>query len=375
MRTIANLREKITQLETKSTASFAEISQRYQTYLDQLENAVATQLTQAVHHIATQLYPEVFLSLKFNQRQKFLTRLQRTTKSFQPKLKAILATKGIHLTPILPDHPEPQAENTDAVSPEHPEIDHPEIDHPEVEEKSPAKIAESTPEDADASLAEISETMRLPAEVGKLVSQLLEEADSPADLQEIKANLLLSLEELLPKKVTTFTVNNPEDLRQWCHIVEQGIQFMLDTLSQDCNAALQAIGVINPKLPTKILEMALRAEENGINIGRSGIPNILNLVVEARQERPTTEGEEENTVSEDDDEESDQSQVMKIVAVHLRLSEIEFADPQLNHSRQQLKQLAEQMDKLCTHYRSLKQSLLRSEAEAAWRASWIESDS
>ena len=355
MRTIANLREKITQLETKSTESFAEINQRYQTYLEQLEKAVATQLTQAVHHIVTQLYPDVFLSLKFNQRQKFLSRLQRTTRSFQPKLKAILATKGIQLTPIS-QPPEPLAE------------------HPESEAEDQENQAESIPENTDETLAENEETMRLPTEVGKLVSQLLEEADSPVDLQEIKANLLLSLEELLPKKITTFTVNNPEDLRQWCHIVEQGIQFMLDTLSQDCNASLQAIGVINPNLPTKILEMALRAEDNGINIGRSGMPNILNLMVEARQERPASESEEENEAGEDNEEETEQSQVMKIVAVHLRLSEIEFADPQLNYSRQQLKQLDEQMDKLCKHYRSLKQSLLRAEAEAAWRASWIESD-
>lgn len=368
MRTIANLREKITQLETTSTESFAEINQRYQTYLEQLEKAVAIQLTQAVHHIVTQLYPEVFLSLKFNQRQKFLSRLQRTIKSFQPKLNGILATKGIQVTPISPENPEPQtAENTEAIFP----ADHPSAEE-EIPESNPEPPPESTPANADTSLAEIPEKMELPTEVGKLVSQLLEEADSPAELQELKANLLLSLEELLPKKVTAFTVNNPEDLRQWCHIVEQGIQFMLDTLSQDCNAALQAIGVIDQKLPTKLLEMALRAEDNGMNIGRSGMPNILNLVVEARQERPVKEGEEENSAEEED--ESEQSQVIKIVAVHLRLSEIEFADPQLNHSRQQLQQLAEQMDKLCKQYRSLKKSLLRSEAEAAWRASWIESD-
>jgi len=364
MRTIANLREKITQLETKSTESFAEINQRYQTYLEQLEKAVATQLTQAVHHIVTQLYPDVFLSLKFNQRQKFLSRLQRTIKSFHPKLKAILATKGIQLNPIPREYPDPQAEM---------EMESPAA-YPEAEGENLENQAESILENSDEALADNEETMRLPTEVGKLVSQLLEEADSPIDLQEIKANLLLSLEELLPKKITTFTVNNPEDLRQWCHIVEQGIQFMLDTLSQDCNASLQAIGVINPNLPTKILEMALRAEDNGINIGRSGMPNILNLMVEARQERPSSESEEENEAGEDNEEETEQSQVMKIVAVHLRLSEIEFADPQLNYSRQQLKQLDEQMDKLCKHYRSLKQSLLRAEAEAAWRASWIEND-
>ncbi len=157
-------------------------------------------------------------------------------------------------------------------------------------------------------------------------------------------------------------IGNPEDLVLWCKRVEQGIRMIIHDLSQDVNRDLQKNNIIASQLPPQLLEMALQAEEGGMSSGNS--PNILNLLIETNQKE--SDDEEEN----EEDDENQESQITKISAIHLRLSDIEFADPQLSIQRQQIRQKLEIVKKIRKAYQKVQRENAQAQAEAAWRSSW-----
>lgn len=316
MRSLPSIRDNLTHIETQTTQLWQELRHLYQQHLNFLTQTVNQQLIFAVHQICTQIYPEIFLTLSLNQRQKFQARIRHIVRDFQPKLLTQLASKGILLSPVTSEV---------------------------------ASLPEETP---TASLHD-------------------REIASPKDLE-----VLLSQ----PPK-PHLIVNSPEDLNHWCRELEREMNRHLTDISHETNLLLQKVEILSPKLPPQILEMALQAEEGGINMGQGGMPNILSIVVETRREeaKPAKPEDEDQEDHEDEDEEDNQeeemaknSQILKIAAIHLRLSELEFADVHLSLTRKQLRNLGEQLNKLRKQYRQLKREYLRSEAEMAWRASWTE---
>lgn len=155
-------------------------------------------------------------------------------------------------------------------------------------------------------------------------------------------------------------IRNPEELVNWCKTIEQGINDTLDRLSQEANNHLQQSKIIPSNLPPQLLEMALKAEEGGLAAG--GTPNVLNLVVETNREKKEVETEED-----DDDHEP---QITKISAIHLRLSEIVFADATLSMERKAIRNLLEKLKKIRHSYRKTQREYSKAEAETAWRSSW-----
>lgn len=316
MRSLPSIRDNLTHIETQTTQLWQEFRHLYQQHLDFLAQTVNQQLIFAVHQICTQIYPEIFLTLSLNQRQKFQARIRHIVRDFQPKLLTQLASKGILLSPVTLEV---------------------------------------------ASLPEETETV-------------------PLDHQENSAPK--ELEALLSKPSRPhLIVNNPEDLNHWCRELEREMNRHLTDISHETNLLLQKVEILSPKLPPQILEMALQAEEGGMNMGQGGMPNILSIVVETRREEAKSEKSEEEDLETNDDEDDEDnqeeemaknSQILKIAAVHLRLSELEFADVHLSLTRKQLRNLGEQLNKLRKQYRQLKREYLRSEAEMAWRASWTE---
>lgn len=156
-----------------------------------------------------------------------------------------------------------------------------------------------------------------------------------------------------------FICENPEQLMLWCRSIEQKIHHTLDKISKNVNQLLQQAKIMQNSLPPKLLEMAVQAEESGIPTGTS--PNILNLMVEAK--------------SSDEKDSSDEalgSGITKITAIHLRLSDIEFAAPSLTLARKQLRQTLDKVNKLRQQMRQAQKEYAIAQAEAAWRASWID---
>ena len=159
-------------------------------------------------------------------------------------------------------------------------------------------------------------------------------------------------------------IDNPEDLVLWCQRVEQGVRMILHNLSQDVNRELQTNNIIANQLPPQVLEMALQAEEGGASSGNP--PNILNLLIETN--RKDKEDEKENG----EDEDNTESQITRISAIHLRLSDLEFADPQLSIQRQQIRHRLDIVKKMRKAYEKIQRENSQAQAEAAWRSSWHE---
>ncbi|MEQ8957620.1 MAG: hypothetical protein RLP02_06805 [Coleofasciculus sp. C2-GNP5-27] len=144
----------------------------------------------------------------------------------------------------------------------------------------------------------------------------------------------------------------PTQLLQWQQMLEDQIALTLQTVSVETNHLLQQEGIIPDKLPATVLEAATKADAAGESSPGS---NLLNLLVETQ-------------TPEDDDD----STLTRIVAVNLRLSELEFTEPQLVKVRNQIRNLIAHTTKFQRQYRKKQREWTVVQAEAAWRASWFE---
>jgi hypothetical protein len=115
---------------------------------------------------------------------------------------------------------------------------------------------------------------------------------------------------------------------------------------------LQQAGILPKKFPEPFVEAAAKADGSGEAM--SGPPNLLKLLIET------------------EDEESEDSSVTQIIAIHLRLSEIEFADATVRAGRNKIRNLLLKTSSLGREYHKKQQEWAVAKAEAAWRASWFE---
>ena len=166
----------------------------------------------------------------------------------------------------------------------------------------------------------------------------------------------------------TRVITNPELLIQWNDLVESEINQCLDRLSMKINHLLQRAKILPHRLPSQVIEMAIRAEEVGQAV--SGTPNILNVLVEAERQRLEDEDE--------DNEEEDQGamfleKITRLSAIRLRLIEIEFADSSLSLEHSQIRKILERINQVQKHYHRKQRECAIAEAESAWRACWTES--
>ncbi|MGP0128595.1 MAG: hypothetical protein ACTMUB_04805 [cyanobacterium endosymbiont of Rhopalodia musculus] len=152
-------------------------------------------------------------------------------------------------------------------------------------------------------------------------------------------------------------IENPEELVNWCKMIEQRINDTLESLSKKTNNYLQQAQIIPPNLPPQLLEMAFKAEEGELSAGRT--PNIINLLVETNREKKE-KGEES------------ESEITRFSAIQLQLSEIVFANATLSLKRKEIRKFLEKLKKIHQSYRQAQQEYAKVEAETAWRSSWHE---
>lgn len=149
--------------------------------------------------------------------------------------------------------------------------------------------------------------------------------------------------------------SNPMKLAQWQQNLEMAIASTLKTVSSDTNCLLQQAGILPKKLPlSPLLEAAVNSLENSAE-ATAGPPNLLNLLIETENQ-----------------DESKDSTVTHIIAIYLRLSEVEFTDVRVRAGRNQIRNLLLQLNKLGQEYHKKQRERAVAEAEAAWRASWLE---
>jgi hypothetical protein len=300
-RAVERIEQDLEALEEAIALLWAEFHSTYSQYLKLLGQGVRQQLILASYQVCTHGYPESFLALSFNQRQKLQEAVRRLGGQAQEEF----------LSHLEPSKRLPETDATDIV--EEAVNDAPVFD----DEQPQAGNQEQLPE---------------PFEMAISLDDALDAAE--------------------PDAIANSTPTKPEQLREWQEQLEQAIAQTLQTLSLDTNRILQKNGIIPDKLPPAVLEAAVQVEASEAG---AGSPNLLNLLMEAE-----SEGEKED------------STLTRIIAINLRLSEIEFADPTLSAGRNQIRKLSARVSSLQREYYKKQRERAVAQAEAAWRSSWFD---
>lgn len=147
------------------------------------------------------------------------------------------------------------------------------------------------------------------------------------------------------------SLSPPERVMSWQQQMEMEIAQILQTLSDRANRLLQQSGILAERLPATILEAAKAEGLDAVG----GVPNLLNLTIET--ENP---------------ENPDLPNVTHIVAINLRLAEIELAEPNCSAWRTQIRQLSHRLKSLAQQYERKRNEQAVAQAESAWRSSWFD---
>ncbi|MCT7980707.1 hypothetical protein [Laspinema olomoucense] len=184
-----------------------------------------------------------------------------------------------------------------------------------------------------------------------IVEGLSEQGTPPEDITLVEEE-----QELTPLE----EIADPENLSNWQDRIESGIVQLLQQVSHETNQVLRAAGIGSKNVPAMLLEAAEKLP-NSEAIG--GPPNLVTLTLEAQgtDELPQMPG---------------LASLLKgpvhIMAVHLRLTDLEFADSRLSASRGQIRSLSGRLNSLKRDYHQKQRERAIAQAEAAWRSSWFE---
>ncbi|NEO01633.1 MAG: hypothetical protein F6K50_41490 [Moorea sp. SIO3I7] len=154
-------------------------------------------------------------------------------------------------------------------------------------------------------------------------------------------------------ELTSNPRNSIEKLEQWLKHLDSGITKTIQDVSVEANRLLHKCSIIPDKFPQEILEAAVKVEASAVETAES--PNIIKIMMETKGDRET-----------------DESRLTRIIAIKLRLSEIEFAEPNLTPGRNKIRDLLAKMSQLKREYYKKQRQKAVAQAEAAWRASWFD---
>ncbi|MGF1541549.1 MAG: hypothetical protein ACFCU5_14045 [Pleurocapsa sp.] len=315
-----------------------ELQDLYISYLNLLSQSVKQQIISATYHLCTQIYPESFLKLSLSNKQKIQQKLRELSEQIQPEILNISTERELNFAMQELNLVAEMLKNLRGVP-----------DPP------------TSGEDRTLPLSSKNETLKedkVNLELVKAELQELDPTELNIDLENIAENFdnNLDSEELERRQEVDF--NNPEHLILWHKQLERNIKKILDQTSKQANRYLQKSGIIPNRLPAKLMEVAMKAEESAArNHGNKiqNVPNILNLIVETDKEKK-----------------AQSSSILQISLLRLRLSELEFIDPLLNAKRTQIRNHISKINQLKRQYRDKKREYAQAEAEAAWRSSWYE---
>lgn len=308
-RTVEQIERDLTGLKQSVRAIAQQFQESYARYLEQLGQAVRQQLVLACYHLCTQGYPDRFLKLSLSQRQELQQALLLLARQTQEHLAA-------------------QFQGATPAGIEFPSKDDDEDSEDEVDDQT----SETLERLADALLSLEDSDLEATAELGW-----------PSSSDE---------DEPLEPPVEFEHIETPQQLADWLERREEAIADLLYAVSQGANRLFQKFDILPSKLPEPILEVAAKS---GLAVeGTAGMPNLLNLLVEIE-----AEGEQSSTVT-------------HIMAIKLRLSEIEYADANLSPLRTRIRELSARLGQFKREFQKYRRELAIAEAEAAWRASWYE---
>jgi hypothetical protein len=295
----------------QALSTLAEAFQNaYADYLSALGQAVRKQHILAAYQVCTQGYPQQFLGLSLSQQQGLQQALRDLAKQAQFKLLEQL--------------------------------------HPFQQEEAFKHLEQS---EISQSVALVEVQPQTTLEQPELEKPALEAMSTDGnDFDSTPVPVAPSA----PKEISLSQAR----LVQWQIGVEQGISKELAAISHQTNRLLQQSNILSSQLPDALLQHASKTE---LADGVPRSPNLLNVLVEAANNAESTHEEEGKT-----------PELLQVLAIHLRLVEIEFADPPTMAARSKIRELTARLKKLGQDYRKKHREYAIAAAQDAWRASWFE---
>lgn len=144
--------------------------------------------------------------------------------------------------------------------------------------------------------------------------------------------------------------NAPDGVMQWQRSRERLVLLGLQAFSHQTNQALRTSNAIPQPLPGAFMEGEL-ALSRDLSLKT---PNLVAMTAESTKRGP----------------DRDRSNILKMVAVHLNLSDLELVNPELRRRSLQIRQLFQQLEGLTQRHQAIHQKLTIRKADQAWRRSW-----
>ena len=357
--TAEQVRKDLAALETATAKLADEFKTLYENYLKVLGQAARRQLILAGYHLCTQAYPDAFLELSVSQRQKLQDALKALANDLQNRVSTLLETNLETLQNALILAESAQALTSGGA----PSAADPAL---VVDEESQGEDAE--PPEAEARGADAAEE-----------GDDDDEDSAFSDMPMVRAMLMNAvLEAMDPDLADTEGQDQPATparLMKRHFLLEQRLRMVLQRVSNGANRLLQRAQML-PELPEAVLTAATEAD---IPLEKAAsAPNLLNVLVEVAtvgaETKADAEGDDEKPPAslEEALEEAEERDMTHLVAIHLRLSDIEFADAQASMWRSRLREAVGKLKQLGSRYQKKQRELAIAEAELAWRATWYD---
>ncbi len=386
-----HIEQQLSKLQQKTADIATELETLVDGYLKVLSQASKRQLVLAAYQICTQVYPDNFLALSLSQRNALQKKLRELGDLIQPQLRDKWSTaKRLSRQPAEDDGLAvirqlflEAASATEQLDPDSPDPGHGQQD------EQPGRSEES-------SAAKRSQ-QKLLAEMQTLIgSERLDISREHLDME-------------LPEPDESSPMQ-PAQLMRRQILIEKGIRDVLKTVSEHANEILQKANVV-PEIPKALLAAAADSEHLGQIPMKT--PNLVRLAIkimhEPAQERHDKDDDPSDLEADDEggleqwpdeaeisaaiitgeetsetEHESDNGsggavfipKFLKLdalpdfVMIHLRLSEIEFAETNVAVWRSRIRKKMGHLKQVGHAYKEAERQLAIAQAEDAWRASW-----
>lgn len=385
VRNLDQITKDLSKLE-KSTGQIDEdLKALYKDYLTVLGKAVKQQLVLAVYHLCTQAYPDEFLKLPVSQREKIQAGIRKIALQGQTQIEQLghvmdISGLATSLEDAVAAEYAASADTEEDVSPEFEAI--PESAFADSETGSTFGKENLFGEELDTD-NEGREDISVDTSVN-LTEGAAAESTDPETQEEAKlAAASKEASEMIHRLSTSLSLFSvlgseplsPVSLAKRHVLLERHLRAILQTLSSLANYLLKQANIL-PDLPEMVIAAAAEAEA-----GEPGpsTPNVLSVLVEIGRDRSQDDSEDEEDEDEDEDldddifdEEDSDREMTHLVAVNLRLADIEFSDAHTALWRSKLQEALLKLKRLGSRYQKLQKEKARAEAEHAWRAVWFE---
>lgn len=322
-KSIQQVKQDLENLKSIVAETAIEFEELNLNYLNLLSQSLKQQLILACYQICTSLYPQSFLDLSLSEKQDLQQNLRQIGIQLEPDLIEIVKQKELKPKPLelnlmaelIKNLPKPKIRKED---------------QPEGETEIDLELVKAELENIEF------------IEIDAAVSDDTEE--------EI-------VSETPPREKIDF--QNPEHLIRWHQQIERDVKKTLDVISRKVNKHLQDSRIIPERIPNKVIDVAMQADAS--KGGRSNsqspaVPHVLHLAIETEKDQKSKTFKKPIQVS----------------LLRLRLTELEFADHQLNAKKSQIRNLVSKIKQLNSKYKAIQQEVAVIEAQSAWRSSWFE---